>query len=106
MPVYLLLDMPYDELLGWNEFFSQRPVGWREDSRTFTLLRAQGVKARPYEIFSSLVPIYKDNTPSIVNGYMSTETLKKSSIFQKLVSSIDGDNATKEVLLDDKDNGV
>ena len=35
MPVYRLLkEMPYEELLGWFEYFKVRPVGWQDDQRT------------------------------------------------------------------------
>jgi hypothetical protein len=40
--------------LKWNEFFRQRPIGWREDDRTHKLLQVQGVKAPGEEIFVSL----------------------------------------------------
>jgi hypothetical protein len=46
--------MPYDEFLGWQQFFGERPIGWREDDRTMKLLQAQGVKERPGNIFYSL----------------------------------------------------
>lgn len=60
MPVYRLLkEMPYDELIGWFEYFKKRPVGWQEDQRTYVLLQAQGVKEKPEKIFSSLAAIRK-----------------------------------------------
>jgi len=60
MPIYKLLDeMSYDELLGWFDYFSRRPVGWRADDRAYKLLQAQGVKEKPTKLFSSLIPIYK-----------------------------------------------
>jgi hypothetical protein len=59
MPVYKVLDMPYEEFTGWFKYFNQRPVGWREDNRTAMLLNAQGVKKKPHELFSSLAAIRK-----------------------------------------------
>lgn len=56
MPVYQLLDMPYDEFLGWAAYFKERPPGWREDYRAYMLMRAQGVKEPPGSLFSSLAP--------------------------------------------------
>jgi len=55
MPVYKLEEeMPYTELLKWINFFSERPIGWREDQRTYMLLRAQGVKEKPENLFPTL----------------------------------------------------
>lgn len=46
--------MPYTELLKWISFFRKRPIGWREDHRTYMLLRAQGVKEKEENLFPSL----------------------------------------------------
>lgn len=56
MPVYKLLDeMPYEELLKWINYFSnKRPLGWRDDNRAYMLLRAQGVKESPEKLFTTL----------------------------------------------------
>jgi len=59
MSVSDILDMPYEEFLGWFKFFKLRPVGWQEDNRTALLLSAQGVKKKPTEIFPSLAALYK-----------------------------------------------
>ena len=47
-------EMPYTELLKWVSFFKHRPVGWREDYRTYLLLKAQGYKGKPEDLFQSL----------------------------------------------------
>jgi len=59
MSVNDVLDLPYEEFLGWFKFFKVRPVGWQEDNRTALLLSAQGVKKKPQEIFPSLAAVYK-----------------------------------------------
>jgi len=59
-----LLEMPYEEFLGWLHFFKIRPVGWQEDNRTALLLSAQGVKKKATEIFPSLAALYKGNRSS------------------------------------------
>ena len=46
--------------MDWIEYFQRRPVGWRDDHRTHYLLAAQGVKAKPHELFASLYAIEKD----------------------------------------------
>ena len=55
MPVYKLKEeMPYTELLNWIEFFNRRPVGWREDIRTYLFLKTQGLKEPPEQLFPSI----------------------------------------------------
>ncbi len=88
--MYKLVDMPYEELLGWYSYFERRPIGWREDDRTHKLLQAQGVEAKPWAIFSSLVPIYHppkadDNDSFDVAGF------KQSGFFGQLLSARGGD---------------
>lgn len=73
MPLYKLKsEMPYDELLGWNEYFSMRPVGWREDLRTSYLLSAQGIKEKAESIFPSIAQLKrgeaKANPKSVANS--------------------------------------
>lgn len=46
--------MPYTELLKWVSFFKARPVGWRDDQRTFMLLKAQGAKGNSEDMFPAL----------------------------------------------------
>jgi len=46
--------MPYEELLQWSEFFRSRPIGWRDDQRTYMLLKAQGVKGDAENLFPTL----------------------------------------------------
>lgn len=62
MPVHQILEMPYEEFLGWFKYFNVRPVGWREDNRTAMLLNAQGVKKKPQELFNSLKAIASQGT--------------------------------------------
>lgn len=86
MPVYKLLEeMPYDEFLQWTMYFEQRPVGWRDDLRTAQLMRIHGDKRQPQEIFPSIAAIFNKryNNPA--------ESLKSSKMFQKMLSSKNGD---------------
>lgn len=82
--------MPYDELLGWLSYFERRPIGWREDDRTFKLLQAQGVKEKPWGIFPSLNYIYNPNRNSKENTNIGA-TLIRSALFAKLQKAIGGD---------------
>lgn len=81
--------MPYEELLGWLAYFERRPVGWREDDRTFKLLQAQGVKEKPNVLFKSLEPIY--NPVKSVNPDQIDESFKQSFLYQKLLTATAGE---------------
>ena len=84
--------MPYEELQNWMEYFTRRPVGWRDDDRTMKLLQAQGVKAKPDQIFSSLAAIYNSNkaTNDDEDG-LNFVAFKNSAMFSKLLSASGGD---------------
>ena len=84
--------MPYDEFLGWSDYFERRPVGWREDDRVFKILQTQGVKASPNEVFQSLGPIYnpKSNV-KLEDGQFNVSNLKSSLMFKKMLSAKGGD---------------
>lgn len=86
MPVYKLLEMPYDEMLGWFEFFEKRPIGWRDDLRTSYLLQAQGVKEKPTKLFPSLAAISKKS-----DGNSMADSLKNSALFLKMKAAVGGD---------------
>ena len=90
--VFEVLEMPYEEFLSWISYLNLRPVGWREDDRTFKLLQAQGVKEKPWHVFSSLRPIY--NPPpskAIKEGQIDFQNLKRSVLFSKIVAAEKGD---------------
>lgn len=62
MPLYALLDMPYDEYLGWCAFFKKRPPSRHEDFRAFAIMRTFGYKGSPDSVFPSLAPEKKQNS--------------------------------------------
>jgi hypothetical protein len=70
-------------------YLERRPVGWREDDRTFKLLQSWGFKGKPTELFVSLDPIYnrKEETPS---NQVNMKSFQKSSLFSKLLSAKGG----------------
>lgn len=85
MPVHALLEMSYTELQGWFNYFERRPVGWRDDDRTYKLLQAQGVKAKPHQIFPSLQAIMRRDSDNPIS------TLKGSAMFAKMLQAVGGD---------------
>lgn len=82
-------EMPYEELLGWINYFERRPVGWREDDRTFKLLQVQGFKGRPESVFHSLAMLH--NKPEREDGKMDMNSFKGSSVYHFLSSATGGD---------------
>lgn len=80
--------MPYEELLGWINYFDQRPVDWRDDDRTYKFLQTQGVKTKPWQIFPSLNAIY--NSKKEDEGFNANK-FKASLMFHKMLSATKGD---------------
>jgi hypothetical protein len=81
--------MPYDELIGWINYFEKRPVDWRADDRAYKLLCTQGVKEKPWRIFSSLNPIY--NAPKSYDDKLDINSFKASGFFSKIMSAKGGE---------------
>lgn len=99
MPVYKLnSEMPYEELLGWFEYFKMRPVGWQEDQRISMLLQAQGVKEKPEKLFPTLKAL-KENRYSSEEKRVAS-TLVNSGFFAKLQTAASSNNIQWEVSLD------
>jgi len=93
-PLYKLKEeMPYDELLGWMSYFEERPVGWRDDDRTFKLIQVVsaiaggGSNRKPWDMFPTLYPLY--NSDRKREG-TDMSTLKQSAMFQKILSAKGG----------------
>jgi hypothetical protein len=95
MPVYKLVEMPYDELLKWHAYFEKRPYGWREDDRAFKLISAQGAKVRAADVFPSLGPIYAP-PPALPDGRIDPRALKRSALFSKMLAAKGGDTLKDE----------
>jgi hypothetical protein len=81
--------MPYEEFLGWMNYFERRPLDWRDDDRTVKLLQVQGVKEEPWRLFSSLNAIYNPPNPQ-GEGEFNVNNFKRSGLFQKLASASGG----------------
>jgi hypothetical protein len=83
-------DMPYDEFVGWQHYFQERPPGWREDLRSYYIMAAQGVDKRPEEIFPSILAVRKadaermERRPELDN---QTDRLVKSGFLGRLLSA-------------------
>jgi hypothetical protein len=82
----MLERMPHDTLLKWFQYLKERPIGWREDDRTFKFLQTQGAKEKPWKYFPSLVPIYQKDADTSLNGLFG------SSVFQMMQNAVGGEN--------------
>lgn len=94
-PVYKLAnEMPYDEYLGWADYLSRRPIGWREDDRTLKLLQSNGCKEKGHQIFHSLAQMkeYEGDRPSVTeDGHVRGSALKQSFLFSQMLGAVGGD---------------
>ena len=43
------------ELRQWVKFKGSRPTGWREDLRTFYIMKSMGLDKKPEDVFPSLM---------------------------------------------------
>lgn len=85
MPVYVLMnEMPYDELVNWSHYFRARPIGWRDDNRTYMLLSAQGVKEKPERLFPSLKALNQYEQENTDEQQRVAASLKSSGLLGKL----------------------
>ena len=82
--------MSYEELLGWMDYFSKRPVGWREDDRTLKLLQIQGFKGHGETIFESLALMKAVSEKKKESEILDLNNLKKSFLFHKMSSAVGG----------------
>lgn len=78
-------EMPHDELMCWIAYFDKRPLGWREDLRTYYLLQAQGVKVEARKIFPTLGSVISSASSDTISS------LRKSFLYQKMKSAKGGD---------------
>jgi hypothetical protein len=84
MPVYKMMDeMPYDEFLGWFDYFKRKPPGWREDSRTAMTMMASGANIVPESVFPSLAQMktHQDASNKLA------DTLRQSVFFKAMLNS-------------------
>jgi len=89
MTIDEISEMPHEALLGWLDYFERRPVGWREDYRTFLFLKTQGFKGKPEEVFQSLRPIF--NPPVDDDEKKAAmKTFKGSQLFNKITKAKGG----------------
>lgn len=84
--------MTYEELLGWFNYFEQRPIEWRADDRAAKLIQVQGSEAKPWQIFTSLDAIYNPKSNSKSDGNFDVNSFKRSGFFQKLAKAGGGEN--------------
>jgi hypothetical protein len=88
--VYRLIEeMPHAEFNDWLKFFEERPAGWRDDDRAFKQIQAWGTKAKPWEYFPRLYPIYHPSEEEEKTTNM--KTFKGSFLFSKVLSAKGGE---------------
>lgn len=81
--------MPYTELLKWISFFNSRPIGWREDQRTYLLLKSFGFKGSPESLFASLKQIKQNQ----VHNQKPDQAVPKGKFLEKMLKAVNGDGS-------------
>jgi len=81
--------MPYTELLNWFEFFERRPIGWREDYRTYLTLKAAGAKVSPEQTFNSLKIISEKRQEKLQND----RAVPRGRILELMLKAKGGDGS-------------
>jgi len=90
MPVYQIeKEMPYLELLKWINFFNTHPIGWKEDQRTYLMLRSQGVKEPAENLFPTL-KIIKENQ---IKLQKDDHAMPKGKFLELMLKAKNGDNS-------------
>jgi hypothetical protein len=91
-PVYKIMEeMPYEEVLGWHDYFKRKPIGFAEDQRTYMLLAAQGVKQKAENLFPSLAQLQQNQQELKEEGRIEANNLRRSFVFTKLLGAKGGD---------------
>jgi len=92
--------MSYEEFVKWSIYFRDHPVDYRDDHRTYLLLRSQGVKASAEEIFPTLRQI----KTSEINKQVPDRAVPKGNVLQKMLKAKGGDGANLKFLGKGNDN--
>jgi hypothetical protein len=67
--------------MGWINFFERQPPGWKEDLRTYYIMRSMNeIKAKPEDIFPSIKQL-KTNDNAEEPG--SVDSFKASPLFKQ-----------------------
>lgn len=82
-------EMEYTDFIGWQSFFSERPVGWREDERTMRILQSAGVTEKATAIFSSLARLEEAGKNRHTEDDQMN-ALRRSSFFLQMLSATGG----------------
>ena len=90
-----LLELSYDEYIGWIRYFNRRPIGWREDTRVSTQLAAAGVKSKADKIFPSIKQLNEIEKQITTEGHKLISSPFYNKIKSRWTASIDLNGRTK-----------
>jgi hypothetical protein len=85
----MLEEMPYTELQKWIEYFKSRPSGYREDYRTFLLMKAMGYKGKGEDLFQTLRAIRQSEEKHKQSG----SALPTGKFLNKMLAAKGGDGS-------------
>jgi hypothetical protein len=80
MSIAEIKEMDYEEYIGWFDYLSRRPPGWKEDLRAYYIMSSGmgQMKQKPEEIFPSIRAVKKDEEQEREEGSKLTGSLKAS----------------------------
>jgi hypothetical protein len=66
-------ELPYEEILGWYEYFDKRPYNWQDDNRAavIALSMSGSSKVKPQDLFASLKTISNQNKPNLAEQFFA-----------------------------------
>lgn len=72
--------MTHEDYLGWLEYFTRQPYGWREDLRAYYAATAMAGKdaPKPEQMFPSIAQLKKAETQSKIDNSDDESNLQKS----------------------------
>jgi len=81
MSVSQIKEMTYEEYIGWFDYLSRRPPGWKEDLRTYYIMSSgmSTIKQKPEEIFPTIKAVKRDEELEREEGKKLQSSLKTSS---------------------------
>ena len=88
----VLCGISYEDFLLWTQYFSYRPIGWREDFRAGMIMKAFGVKEKLAGLFPTIAAIERaNNIPQDDPDGTDFKGLKGSYLFRQLQMAVGGD---------------
>ena len=78
--------MSFEEFQGWQDYFSRRPVEWRNDHRASMVMAASGARIEVDKVFPSLAALREKQKKE------NPMNLRSSPMFSRMLNAVGGDS--------------